>query len=95
MRQRVWQSCERIGVIARDSGLEPLPTATNFVAIDCGRDGAFAKSLVSEMVSQGVFVRMPFVAPQNRCIRISCGTPAQLDLLEAELPNALAAAKKG
>ncbi|MDP5347031.1 MAG: pyridoxal phosphate-dependent aminotransferase, partial [Paracoccaceae bacterium] len=38
-------------------------------------------------------VRMPFVAPQNRCIRISCGTPAELDLLAAALPDALQEAR--
>ena len=31
---------EAIAAIARTNGLEPLPSATNFVAIDCGRDGA-------------------------------------------------------
>jgi histidinol-phosphate aminotransferase len=36
-----------------------------------------------------VFVRMPFVAPQDRCIRISCAPAAELDVLEAALPGAL------
>ena len=45
------------------------------------------------MVREGVFVRMPFVAPQNRCIRISCGTPADLDILADVLPRALRTAE--
>jgi len=83
----------RIGEIARANGLKPLPSATNFVAVDCGRDGAFAKRIVDELVGRGVFVRMPFVAPQNRCIRISAGKPEDLDALEAALPEALRAAE--
>lgn len=85
----------RIAAIARAHGLTPLPSAANFVAIDCGLDGAFAKSVLDGLVARGIFVRMPFAAPQNRCIRISCGTQEQLGALEAALPAALAEAKKG
>ncbi|MEE4188748.1 MAG: pyridoxal phosphate-dependent aminotransferase [Roseobacter sp.] len=86
---RIASSRLRIEKIARTCGLMPLKSAANFVAIDCGRDGAFAKALLDEMLAEGVFVRMPFVAPQNRCIRISCGTPADLDFLADVLPVAL------
>ncbi len=83
----------RIGQIAQDNGLTPLPSATNFVAIDCGQDGAFAKAVLEALVAQGIFVRMPFAAPQNRCIRVSCGAAADLDAFAAALPQALAAAR--
>lgn len=86
---------KRIGTIARDNGLQALPSATNFVAIDCGSDGGFAKAVLGGLIAQGIFVRMPFAAPQNRCIRISCGTDADLDLLATALPAALKAAKGG
>lgn len=86
-------SRDRIGQIARDNGLEPLPSATNFVAIDCGADGVFAKAVLDGLVSRGIFVRMPFVAPQNRCIRVSCGSPADLDAFADALPKALADAR--
>jgi histidinol-phosphate aminotransferase len=85
---------DRIAAIARDNGLTALPSAANFVAIDCGRDGIFAKAVLDGLVARGIFVRMPFVAPQNRCIRVSCGTPADLDALAAALPLALADADK-
>lgn len=90
---RISSSRLRIAKIARGCGLKPLPSATNFVAIDCGRDGAFAKSVLDNLVEQGVFVRMPFVEPQNRCIRVSCGTPADLDFLAEFLPHALRTAE--
>ena len=89
---KVAQARERIEGIAADNGLTTLPSATNFVAMDCGQDGAFAGRVLSNLVAAGIFVRMPFVAPQNRCIRVGCGTDADLDAFTAALPAALAKA---
>ncbi len=80
---------ERIGGIVRQYGLEPIASATNFVTIDCGRDGDYARALVAALIAQNIFVRMPFVAPQDRCIRVSAGRPQDIDLFEAALPLAL------
>lgn len=91
--RRVTEARDRIVAIACANGLASLPSATNFVAIDCGSDGTFARRVLSELITRGIFVRMPFVAPQDRCIRISCGTPSDLDILERTLPEALAAAR--
>ncbi|WP_037229793.1 pyridoxal phosphate-dependent aminotransferase [Roseobacter sp. GAI101] len=88
-------SRDRIGQIARDNGLTPLPSAANFVTIDCGRDVVFAKAVLDGLVAQGIFVRMPFAAPQNRCIRVSCGTRENLDAFAMALPKALADAQNG
>ena len=84
----------RIDAIARENGLSTLPSATNFVAIDCGADSRFAKAVLAELIARDIFVRMPFVAPQDRCIRLSAGRPEELDLVAAALPKALAAARK-
>ena len=84
---------ERVGAIARASGLEPLPSGTNFVAIDCGRDGAFARRVLAELGARDVFVRMPGVAPLDRCIRVTAGTDTDLAVFAAALPEALAAAR--
>ena len=83
----------RITAIAADNGLTALPSATNFVAVDCGADGAFATRVLDELLARGVFVRKPVVSPQDRCIRISCGRPQDLDVLAETLPQALAAAR--
>ncbi|MCP4317410.1 MAG: pyridoxal phosphate-dependent aminotransferase [Hyphomicrobiales bacterium] len=88
---RIIASRKRIDAIARANRLATLPSATNFVAIDCGRDGEFATALLQELVKRGVFVRMPAVAPLNRCIRISVGPDDEMDIFEEELPQALAA----
>lgn len=85
----VAKSRDRIVRIAAENGLSALPSATNFVAIDCGADGEFARAVLDGLITRGIFVRMPFVAPENRCIRVSAGTPADLDALAAALPGAL------
>lgn len=91
---RVKQARNRIAGIAQANGLSVVPSATNFVAIDCGRDGEFAKRVLEALIAENIFVRMPFVAPQNRCIRLSVGTKADLDLFEKALPRALAKANR-
>lgn len=83
----------RLAAIAEANGLRALPSATNFVTIDCGRDGAFARRVLAGLIARGVFVRMPFVAPQDRCIRITVGRPADLDIVAEALPQALADAR--
>jgi histidinol-phosphate aminotransferase len=80
---------ERISAIARSNGLQALPSATNFVAIDAGRDGVYARAIVDGLMQHGVFIRMPGVAPLNRCIRVSVGPAADMDLFEAALPQVL------
>jgi histidinol-phosphate aminotransferase len=97
VRENVVDSRAAISAAALDNGLIPLQSATNFVTIDCCRDGDFAKALLEALTARGIFVRMPFVAPQNRCIRVSCGPtpdmlafaralPAALDVAEAAFP---------
>jgi len=93
VRAKVAASRERLAAIGRANGLEPLPSATNFVTMDCGGDGALARAVVQALGRRGIFVRMPFVAPHDRCIRVSCGTESDLDLFAAALPEALAEAR--
>ncbi|MCV2882612.1 pyridoxal phosphate-dependent aminotransferase [Actibacterium sp. XHP0104] len=79
--------------IAARNGLTALPSATNFVTIDCGHDGAFARAVRDALVARGVFVRMPFAPPGDRCIRVSAGTPGDLAVFGEELPKALEEAR--
>lgn len=95
VRAEVATARAEIARIAGQNGLSVVPSATNFVCIDCGRDGDFARRVLASLVAQGVFVRMPFVAPQDRCIRVSCGRPEDLAVLAAALPKALKAADTG
>ncbi|WP_114286186.1 pyridoxal phosphate-dependent aminotransferase [Candidatus Halocynthiibacter alkanivorans] len=93
-RDRVSRARAHITQIAADNGLTALPSATNFVAVDCGEDGDFARRVLTELTALNLFVRMPFVAPQDRCIRISAAPEAELDLFAAALPKALQAARQ-
>lgn len=79
----------RIAAIAAANGLRALPSATNFVAVDLGRDGDYARAVLGRLIERDIFVRMPGVAPLDRCIRIGCGLDAELDLLAEVLPQVL------
>ena len=84
---------QRIERAARSNGLTPLPSATNFITIDCGRDGAFALKIMQNLLSRDVFVRKPMAPVLDRCIRVSVGLDYELAIFEEELPAALAAAR--
>ena len=90
---RIARSRDGIAGIARANGLAALPSAANFVTIDCGRDGAFAKHVLEDVLARDVFIRKPAVAPLDRCIRISCGRDEDLAVLAEVLPEALRAAR--
>ena len=94
MVQKVENGRQRIYKIAASNNLKPIASSTNFVAIDCGKDGGFAREVLTELISLGIFVRMPFVSPQDRCIRISVGKKKDLDKFETALPIALERASK-
>jgi histidinol-phosphate aminotransferase len=95
VRAEVARARTMLAQVAQANGLTPLPSATNFVTIDCGQDGVFARRVLNTLIKNDIFVRMPFVAPQDRCIRVSAGTPADLEAFAAALPLALAAARAG
>lgn len=90
---RIGASRERIASVGRANGLAALPSATNFVALDTGGDGPFALRLMQALTARDVFVRKPMAPVLDRCIRVSAGPDAEIDLFEAELPAALAEAK--
>ena len=92
---RVARGRDRIAGIARDNGLTPLPSATNFVTIDAGGDGAFALRLMQALLTRDIFVRKPMAPGLDRCIRVSVGPDDELDLFAQALPEALAAARRG
>lgn len=79
--------------LARANQLSPISSATNFVTMDCGRDGGYAGRVVAQLAQRGVFVRMPFVAPQDRCIRVTTAPAQALKIFADALPDALKAAQ--
>ena len=91
---QVKHSLARIADIAAANHCKAIASRTNFIAIDCMKDGAFAQRVLAVLINKGMFARMPAVAPQNRCIRISAGTEQHLDLFEKIFPEALQLAEK-
>lgn len=93
VQARVADGRVRLARIAAANGAVALPSATNFVTMDLGRDGDFARATLRALTELGVFVRMPGVAPLDRCLRVSVGDTAALDVFEEALPKALATAR--
>ena len=91
---KVKLSLESIGEIAIKNGCKVIPTSANFIAIDCCRDNLFAKKVLDNLILQGVFVRMPYSSPQNRCIRVSAGLDSDIKLFEKAFPVALSRSDK-
>ena len=74
---------------AKKNGLSAIPSATNFVAIDCGKDSSFAVQVMNGLLEANVFVRKPVVAPLDRTIRVSVGRDDELDIFDNVLPKVL------
>ncbi len=72
-------------------GLRALASATNFVAIDMGRDGEYARAVLRALDAAGVFVRMPGVAPMDRCIRVTVGTAQDRAIFAERLASVIKA----
>ena len=93
--QKTEAAKHQIAEIGSQNGLLALPSATNFVCLDCSVVGADARATLSHLSDAGIFVRMPFVAPGDRCIRVSAGPAAEIALFGEALPKAIALAKAG
>jgi histidinol-phosphate aminotransferase len=72
--------------ILREHGLEPVPAVGNFLYADAGGDGSV---LFEQLLREGVIVRplAGFGAPG--AIRVSVGTPEELDVLRESLMRVL------
>lgn len=93
IQKKVIDARAKISAIATANGLQPLPSQTNFVTIDCGNEGDFARHVLGNLIEMGVFVRMPGVEPLARCIRVTVGRDEDIAIFADALPKALAAAK--
>ncbi len=86
---RVEEGRQDTYALAARLGLQAIPSATNFVAIDVG-SGERAKGILQALQEEDVFIRMPGVAPLDRCIRVTVGTPADRALFAAAFEKVLA-----
>lgn len=74
--------------LGRELGLPTLPSRTNFVSFDLGTKER-AVGVMTSLIEQGVFVRMPGVPPLDRLVRISIGTERDRALFAKALRNAV------
>lgn len=91
VKAKVAAARNQIADIGRANLLIPIPSATNFVTLDCGRDGDHARAILRGLIDKGVFVRMPGVAPLDRCIRVSCGGADDLAVFAKALSEVVTA----
>ncbi|HXS40529.1 MAG TPA: aminotransferase class I/II-fold pyridoxal phosphate-dependent enzyme [Stellaceae bacterium] len=75
--------------LAASLGLEALPSATNFVAIDMGNGDRARATLAKLLADESVFLRMPGVAPLDRLIRVTVGTPPERQAFALALTRVL------
>ncbi|MED5531883.1 MAG: pyridoxal phosphate-dependent aminotransferase [Pseudomonadota bacterium] len=89
VKYRVNEAKGQIEKIATENNLSTIESFTNFVAVDCGREGQYATKILQNLIKREVFVRMPSVAPLNRCIRITVGEVTDMTYLADQLPKVL------
>lgn len=88
--RQVGEGRREYAALAESLGLKALPSATNFVAIDMG-DGDRARATLARLLEdEGVFLRMPGVAPLDRLIRVTVGTPPERQGFAAALKRVVA-----
>ncbi|MDC3081620.1 aminotransferase class I/II-fold pyridoxal phosphate-dependent enzyme [Paracoccaceae bacterium] len=80
--KKVDQSKKDIAALFQRFGFTSLSSRTNFVPINSGGDDKFAAKLMSSLIQEKIFVRMPSVSPLNSFIRITAGTNDDLMILD-------------
>ena len=79
----------RLEQILRDQGFDPVPSVGNFIYVDTGGD---ATNLFERLLREGIIVRPLNGFGSTTAIRISVGTPEELEELAAALGRVLARA---
>lgn len=90
VKEEVEQGRRDYAALAARLGVATLPSATNFVAFDLGTS-VRAKTLLARLLEEeGVFLRMPGVAPLDRTVRVTVGTRDERRDFAAALERVLA-----
>src|SRR3954470_11226001 len=80
------QGLARLESLLREHGLEPVPSAGHFLYVETGAD---ANELFDRLLQEGVIVRPLAGFGSPTAIRISVGTPEELDVLADVLGRVL------
>jgi len=81
VRKQVQVGRERVYRLAQELELDYLESATNFVAVDTGH-GDNTRQILKQLGEQGVFIRMPGIAPLDRYLRVGIGTSEEQTTFE-------------
>jgi len=76
----------RLESLLREHALEPVPSVGNFVYVDTGADGT---ELFERLLREGVIVRPLAGFGSPNAIRVSVGTPGELDVFAGALGRVL------
>jgi histidinol-phosphate aminotransferase len=76
----------RLEKMLREHGLDPVPSVGNFVYVDTGADAA---ELFERLLREGIIVRPLAGFGSTTAIRISVGSPDELDMLDRALGRVL------
>ena len=88
---QVKEGRERLAQLFNELGLRFWPSQTNFVLV---RVGAFAQAFVESMQQRGILVRDCSPSPGcEGCVRITVGTPSQMDGVLQAIRKAIAEAR--
>ncbi|MER0237839.1 aminotransferase class I/II-fold pyridoxal phosphate-dependent enzyme [Fulvimarina sp. MAC8] len=79
----------QLALVAEKQGFSALPSATNFVAIDLGQGREYCRKVAKEIERQGVFIRRPGAEFLNRTLRVSAGTPSDIERFDEALRSAI------
>jgi histidinol-phosphate aminotransferase len=79
----------RLDACLREHGLDPVPSVGNFLYVDTGAD---ANDLFNRLLHEGMIVRPLVGFGSPTAIRVSVGTPEEIDLFAAALGRVLARA---
>jgi histidinol-phosphate aminotransferase len=79
----------RLETVLREHGMEPAPSLGNFVYVETGGDG---NELFDRLLHEGIIVRPLAGFGSPSAVRVSVGTPEELDELSAALGRVLASA---
>ncbi len=89
---QVKQGRERLAQLFNELGLRFWPSQTNFVLV---RVGASAQTFVESMQRRGILVRDSSASPGcDGCVRITVGTPRQMDGVLQAIREAIAEARR-
>jgi histidinol-phosphate aminotransferase len=79
----------RLDAAVREHGFEPVPSVGNFVYVETGGD---ANTLFERLLHEGVIVRPLGGFGSATAIRVSVGTPEEIDVFAAALERVFATA---